>query len=287
MKELFSAQEPQDAAYIYLRDKEKHAKRRLFCESMWQDFHSLADSGFVDEIGNKFQQRFWEMYLGCTLLKLGFQCRSADSGPDVEVFDGDTSLWVEAIAPTGGNGPDAAYDAPPGVATRVPEDEIILRLRGAVEEKHDKYLGYLENGIVKPGQPYVIAVNGRLIPSSETDDIPSYITKTLYPLGNHYGVINKNTMEIVETGIRHRPVITKRSGAPVYTTVFEDPAYAAISAVIYSRADAYNGPENLGCDFQLLHNPNASNPIPSEWLKVGRESWATETEIKEKDWGAE
>ena len=62
MDDLFSAKCPNDDEYIFLRDKEQHAQRREFVESLWTRFHPLADSGFVDLIANDFQARFWEMY---------------------------------------------------------------------------------------------------------------------------------------------------------------------------------------------------------------------------------
>lgn len=285
MDDLFSAKKPTADEYILLRDKEQHAHRREFVESLWTQFHPLADSGFVDLIADDFQPRFWEMYLACTLLDAGLKLSSADAGPDVRVDTGGTPIWVEAISPSGGDGPDAvpSHDTD-GDACIVPEDLVVLRLRSAIEEKHNAYLRCIKNGVVSPSDAYIIAVNGRRVPFYMTDDQPSYIIKAVFPFGMHTVTLDSNTAEIVSQGFQHRPQIQKRSGSQVDTTVFENDDYAGISAIVYSSADAWNGPDVLGADFQILHNPLATTPIEHGWLKVGLELWATETELARKQW---
>ena len=104
---IFGKQNATDDIYIYLRDKPEHAQRRKFIESLWKRFHPYADSEFVNLIASDFQARFWEMYLACTLLDAGFSLHSRDAGPDIRVNTKGAPIWVEAIAPTAGSGPDA------------------------------------------------------------------------------------------------------------------------------------------------------------------------------------
>jgi len=47
----------------------------------------------------------------------------------------------------------------------------------------------------------------------------------------------------------------------VNTAVFLEPEYAFISAVLHSMVDCINRPDELGGDFQVLHNPIANRPL--------------------------
>ncbi|MDC0294653.1 hypothetical protein OAK98_04580 [Mariniblastus sp.] len=270
---------PTDAVYIALKES-AHESHREFLEGLWQEFEPLADSGFIDLIARNFQQRFWEMYVACTLKKQGLSLESADEGPDLKVTNLELTTWVEAIAPNSGSGDDAVSSGVIDGVAGVDEEGIILRLTGAIAEKHNKYLGYLKNGIVEETEPYVIAVNGYNIPTSETDDWPYYIMKAVYALGNQGGLINTESGEIEYEEIQRKPTITKSSGSSVSTNIFEDEAYKGISAIIYSRSNGGNGPIELGTDFKILINPIASNPIDTNWLEVGKTIIANKTHIK-------
>lgn len=285
MVSLFSSSNGSDATYIAIRDNPKNSDLKQFAEELWTEFEPLGDTGFIKLIAANFEVRFWEMYVACALKRLGNELESADNGPDLKITNLEKTTWVEAIAPNAGTGPDAAYDGPPNSTIGVPSNEIVLRMSHAIDQKHKKYLKYIENGVVDPGDPYVIAINGHLIPcSNSADDFPTYIMKAVWPLGEDYGKIDLKTGEVVESGIRYRPKIVKRSGCSVPTTIFMDPAYEGISAIIYSRANVGNGPTVLGQDFQLLYNPYAKNPMPQGWLKTGSEIWEDDALINRKTW---
>ena len=200
--DLFSSSNPTNPIYTRLRDNPSFAKQKHFCEALWCDFNKLADTEFIQNMGIQFHERFWEMYLGATLLSLGFQMTSADEGPDLQIITKSGPVWVEAVAPNDGSGPDKVYDVH-NATIGVPEDEILLRLRNAIWEKHDKkYKGYISKNTISSDSPYVIAINGYDISHSNDDEHPTYITRALFGIGNQYGVLNMKTGEIVDEGYR-------------------------------------------------------------------------------------
>lgn len=284
MSDLFTVEDATDLAYISLRDEPRHKQYRQSVEDLWVNFRPLADSQFTEAIASDFPRRFWEMYVGCTLLDAGFSVTSKDAGPDARVATDSSPIWVEATAPDAGSGADAVPPEVLGVSHHVPEDQIVLRLRSAIWDKHKAYLRYVEKKILSPKAPYIIAINGSNVPHSKFDDQPSFIVKSVFPFGLHTVTYDRKTTEVVDQGIQHRPVIPKQSGAPVETTVFENPEYSGISAIIYSRVEAWSMPGQMGADFQIIHNPLATNPIEHGWLAVGLELWATETELRSRQW---
>ena len=58
-------------------------------------------------------------------------------GTDVGVMMGETRVWIEAVAPSGGapDNPDRIPDYNFKEATDHPDTEILLRIRAAIQEK--------------------------------------------------------------------------------------------------------------------------------------------------------
>ncbi len=85
------------------------------------------------------------MYLAASLDALGLplvgrvEKRYRKGGPDIEVRD---AIWIEAIAPGAGTTDDrvpevdTSWDAP---ARDVPDRELMLRIRAAIDTKCEKY----------------------------------------------------------------------------------------------------------------------------------------------------
>lgn len=273
---LFYTQiDPSSDAYANLRDAGWNRSNREFAESLWARFAPYADSNFRDEIACAFHQRYWEMYLGFGLLEAGLQLESnRTAGPDFKAVGHEGVVWIEATAPEAGTGADAVPEMVYGQMQKVPDDRIILRLRGAIEEKYRKYHQYLESGQVSERDPYVIAINGRAVPHMESEGHPPKIVKTLYPIGSAFVSFDQQTGEKVDEGFLRRYTIRKISGAEVDTTVFSSPNHAGISAVLYCNSNAGNHPEDpksVGGDFTILYNDNAKNPIQRGFLPAGTE----------------
>jgi hypothetical protein len=176
----------------------------------------------------------------------------------------------------------------PDIAQPIPAEALILRYRNAIEEKFQKLVGYLNNGVVKAADPYVIAVNGRALPHSIYEPPLPRIVQALFPLGDMFVTFDSHTKRLVDSGHHYRPKIEKKNGQPVSTIVFLDPTYDAISAVLFCPSDVWHFPANeaqMGLDFTLIHNPMAKkNPLPYRWLKCGREFWVEGDQLVINDW---
>lgn len=280
--------EATDQLYLRIRDDSDLLFTKTFLEQMWVKFAPFADRNFRSAIAQSFHSRFWEMYLGYALLISGKQLKPVlDAGPDLCVIGLPELLWIEATASSAGKGPDAVPEEQLEVTYQVPSDAMILRLRSAIEEKFQKYKAYRDDGPLSPSQPFVIGINGRGLPSAWTEPELPRIVRAVFPFGNSYVTIDKNTMEKVDEGYTCRVEIIKLSGNPVSTTVFQDPQYAGISAILYCNSDIGNRPPEesaIGLDFSVVHNPLARNSLPYRWLPCGREFWVEEDRLVISDW---
>jgi hypothetical protein len=274
-------------AYINIRDLEKFSEDKEFIEALWQVYRPYADRHFRNDARTHFQERFWEMYLGVTLIKHGFTIDAGNTtGPEFFIKETIPKTWVEAIAPGPGESADAVPEMEYGssVATKVPSEEIILRLRHAIREKYRKYAQYLDANIVAPDESYIIAINSQRIRLGIADPELPFIVKSVFPFGNLVAVWDTQENRIVESYHNFRDGIEKKSGETVSTNVFLDPEYARISTVLYSSIDALNRPKVLGSDFILVHNPLARNPLSLGFFAFVFEYWKDNNELKHKSW---
>lgn len=271
-----------DQKYNIFRDSPDPypTKIRLFMEDLWHKYRPYADRHFRQQMQVDLDSRFWEMYLACTLLENSIPFSSADVGPDIFIEHDNGRTWMEAIAPTSGadSNPDRVPNMKLGVATVVPDDEIVLRYRAAIREKYDnKYHNYLENGVIMPTDAYVIAINSCKIGSAIMETDTPRILKAVFPIGNWQVTIDKKTGIVIDTGYQLRFKIRRVGGAEVRTDLFVNPEYANLSGVLYSHVSVRKIPERMGEDFVFIHNPLATNNrLPHGFLKVGREYIPTE-----------
>lgn len=275
--------EAADETYIACRDSlNPYAiQLRSFMKSLWLKYRPFADNNFKQHMLVDLDARFWEMYLACTLLENSLPLLRRNEGPDICIKHDIGRIWVEAIAPTSGadTNPDRVPNMRPGIATDVPEEQIILRLRAAIREKYEnKYHVYVKKGLVKPTDPYVIAVNScRIGPAIMETDTPR-ILMTVFPIGNRQITIDGRTGIVVADGHQIRYKIRRSGGAEVRTDIFLNPEYSNLSGVIYSHTSvrAYPFDKKMGQDFIFIHNHLATNKLWHGFLKVGREYIATE-----------
>jgi hypothetical protein len=276
----------EDAAYNNIRDGSEEWLRsaKKLIEELWGTYHPHADRHFLVEIRRDFHARFWEMYLACTLINAGHTLTSADAGPDIRIEHASKVIWIEAVTPTAGDPskpdsvPDLASRLGAVVARKVPDEQIILRYRAAIQDKYfDKYYKYAESGIVADDDCYVIAVNGCRIPSARADIHPPRIVRSVLPYGFQQVTLDTASHTIVDSSWTYRPHLTKHSGSLVDTDIFLKPEYNHISAVMFSAVDAANPTASMGADFIVVRNPLALRELPGDLLKAGREYTAERT----------
>ncbi|MBN1325539.1 hypothetical protein JW977_00960 [Candidatus Falkowbacteria bacterium] len=239
-------------------------ERKALFNKLYSIYEPYADTHFSKEVKLNFHQRTWEMYLACVLLDNGIKIASNDKGPDIKILDNKKSIWIECTAPKKGQGRDRVPDLIYGVAQSVPEEEILLRLTGSLDEKFRKYQEYLNKKIINPTDIFVIAVNrGDFAHPDAT--IPA-ILKCLFSVGNLTLPIKPGNKQPGKPFYSRQEALQKRNGSNVPMNFFEDPQRAGISAVIYSKEAVLNHPEKIGEDCILVHNPLAKNPLSEKNL---------------------
>ncbi len=265
-----------DPTYKLVRDSlvPSVIQGKKFAEELWREYEPYADSNFKTALQVDFDSRYWEMYLTVSLIRAGCNIvkrKPNTGGPDILLdYDG-KRIWIEAIAPTGGNPllldsvPTFKPNPLPTVGD-IPENEIVLRMRSAIEEKQRKWASYKSKGIVSDRDRYIVAINMCKIMMAMLDrDIPR-VVRCVYGLGDPVITFNRDTGEQISYEIQFKPEIQKTSGAPISTSIFNDPQYANISALISSRVHVESGVElikdkDMLKDYICVHNRLAQTPI--------------------------
>ncbi|MBG1261071.1 hypothetical protein [Nostoc commune] len=284
MTSFFCDKAAEDNEYNVIRDEPRFSQDKAFIEEMWSEYKQYADRHFLSESRKNFKQRIWEMYLTCSLIAKRFSITSDDKGPDIRILKEGVAIWIEAVAPKAGEKNDAVTKLQDRTTRRVPDDQIKLRYRSAIEEKYNKkYKKYLLDKIIQPNDCYIIAINGSAIPSARREiEIPRIIRSVL-PFGNQTLRINEE-YKVVDRYYQYQDQVSKVSGSSVSTDVFLNNQYDGISAVLYSCVDALNRPQEFGDDFVLLHNPLAKNKLERGFIKLGREYWVENSILEYTNW---
>jgi hypothetical protein len=274
MDDLFS--DPVDNPckdYLVIRDNPKFAKVKESINEMWPKYKNFADKNFQKELSKNFQQRFWEIYLGNTLIENGFKLvkRGNREGPDFHILKSGKDIWIEAVAPNSGMGDDAVpaieefnFDTP------IPEEKIILRFSNAIMEKYKKLLVYTSKGIIKNGDIFIIAMNGRGIQLNMTEDPIPLILKAVYPVGDPIVNIDSLSNEKISENLELRLYIKKSSGTSIPVDTFLNDKFSGISGLLYSNVIFYELHNTPGSEFVLIDNYMAKNHFEKDWLKQGK-----------------
>jgi hypothetical protein len=272
-----------DGKYLAVRDDSRYFEQKSYLEELWQLFSPYADPHFKSELASQFQPRFWEMYLACGFIQLGFELipRRSSYGPDIQIKLNNRNIWIEATAPDAGKGADALilHDSSEAFI-QVPEEQIILRLANSISKKCQKYAEYISSNTISANDAYVIALNGFNIPYAFADDEIPYIVKSVLPFGNLTVTYDFQSEKVIKQFYQYRNHIQKKSKSKVPTTTFQDPAYSFISGVIYSRAELWNLPTTIGDDFLFIHNPIATPGLEKQWFGRGVSFWLEDNQLK-------
>ena len=309
--ERFFAVQGNHPRYENLYSNADYQKIRDFIEEMWKEYWPYADSDFLQKAGNDdFQACYWEMYLGCSILRQNMQIEprekrkerwgSPDQGPDFRIL-APYNFWLEATSVEPGKGQDAVQEPEFGVVRDVPDDEVKLRFLHAIRKKAEKRLDYIKSGRIDPTDCYVVAVNiGKISHVPDLD--PPRIVRAVVGYGLLEVSMNVDSGELSNWRCQHQVQVVKQSSAPVSTRIFLDPeqsdhpdyvGYEGLSAVLSSEMEPFNSCEPwfdhskhmIGDDYCIVRNPRATNPLPHGFLKCGGEYWLNEAgDLKSKLW---
>lgn len=270
---------PCDELYRIIRDENRPEVVELKCymENLWGTYHPYADKDFPKQLARDFDARFWEMYLACTLVHKSYNVIPKEGrarGPDIKIEHASANIWIEAVVPTSGDlrKPDSVTSPRMGVAQEIPDEKITLRYRSVINDKYfDKYFKYVENGIIRNEDCYIIALNGCRIPWAGHGDFePPRIVRSVLPFGWKKVTVDTRLHKIVNSGHHYRSHLRKASGDKVDTDIFLKKEYRHISAVMSSHVNVANPTSNMGDDFIIVNNPLASRKLPDDFPRVGR-----------------
>jgi hypothetical protein len=284
---FFQTTEFAEPIYRRVRDRaESHElKGREFIEEIWLDSAQYLDPDLAERAPSiGLMSAFWEIYLAHALKThhVALVPRNERDpklkGPDL--FAQSPNVWLEAVAATPGDGPDALEWGEPFKCNSVPVDQFVLRLRTAIEAKAAQLKRHVAKGYVKSSHATVIAVSGAMLPYRiEGQPIP-YIVRAVLGVGNLVLEFDRATMESVERSAEYRDEVKKASAASVKTDLFLNDDYSHVSAVLYSPACWVMHPTIPGAEFTVVHNPRATNPLPNGWLELGDEYWLDGSDLR-------
>lgn len=131
-----------DAVFNDIRSRDDLDKVRKMIDHMYRSVSHLLDLNYPQELGCNFYSRYWELYIGYKMMKLGLQLvnRNDSTGPDFCVDMDGVKVWVEAVVPKMGCGVDAVPEIEH--SGWVPTDRILLRITNAMDEKRRQWQGY-------------------------------------------------------------------------------------------------------------------------------------------------
>ena len=264
--DLFSFNgEPKDQTYIDVRDLDikPYPTVRQKCKALWEHFIPLADTKFISQFANHFSGGYWEMLLAQTLREQDFMLASEDDGPDIRTTINDRTVYFEAICPTSGDGDNEVLGLPASdYVQALKQNPITLRLTSAFVNKCRAFQKYLDKGVVAQDDILVIAINGSSIPDIriENRECPE-IVKIAYGIGSYEISKNLHTGKVTGCYLERNFVVSPK-GSQIPTNLFLDLSNRHISAVLYTYQDAFNSG-----GYYLVHNPNATNPLPMGYIK--------------------
>lgn len=265
-------------------DIAQHLQRRFPDSQPAQDhFGNLlaayGDSGLAPhlrrEIKTGDEQKLWacvwEAMLYYHFANLGFQFRtdrvhaSGQDGPDFGLFHDGRTIWVEAVVPKPEGLPSEWLDpSEPGkVSVRtMPSEELLLRWTSVLRDKNCQLKRRVKNKVVKPNEPYVVAINSCMLSHYPVEDhgisqLP-FVVEAVFPIGPMALPLTSEGGLAGDAAHTLRYSIAKPTGVHVPTDNFLKPEYSGISAVIgCSRKHMLDGDPCL----IVVHNPLACNSV--------------------------
>lgn len=264
-KEFFQTGDDCEPCYKNIRDHCSCKLHKQHIEQLWNLYKPhitpTKKKKFLKDAKNQLFQHYWEMYVFCALRARGFDIEIGGSkGPDFQVQIVDKIFWIEAVAPTVGQGDDQVPD--PFKSSTTDLNKIALRFTSALKSKREQYENSLREGLISKNDGYVLAINSFLFYGHVEPyyPFPNFLRGFL-PIGDPVVPFNKKTSSLCKPYIDYEEEIQKSSSSLVRKDNFLDKTYEFNSAVLHSAANYDNYEKPLGFDFSILHNPMATNPL--------------------------
>jgi len=129
-----------DPGYLNIRRVPFVRPAKRYVERLWRVYAPYADRHFREDARKHFLQRYWEMYLAVALKDAGFTpVKLTDKGPEFFIEIDGRRVWVEAIAPGGGQGPDKVSEFPLEEAFNVPTEPVFAARSAEYDDPFAEY----------------------------------------------------------------------------------------------------------------------------------------------------
>jgi hypothetical protein len=221
--------------------------------SKWASSFVDRDGDFVAKFQKSFDTAFWELYLHAVFRSLGFTSDYRHARPDF-VLDGPSGpLIAEAVIASNADGFCPEWDKNDAIANYANFDihqairYTTTRLSGVFRAKFDKYVKEYSKLAHVSGKPYVICIAPFDHPFSFDWALQS-MRRVLY--GADQLIVHQHEESGTKSvmGVSEVHTITKESGEEFPIAYFRDPAYAAVSAVIFSSTATWGKVRALSDD---------------------------------------
>jgi hypothetical protein len=222
----------------------------------WEIKDSKFDKDFCDGRNDHFYPYLWEMLLAHHLKNLGFALSSKDEGPDFKIEYQGQTLWIEATCPS------------PKRTLQRHHDDPLFAYAAALKAKNEKLIthttqngrqkpGYLAKDIVKPHDPYVIALNtSRLELCDNSHPFKHFVLQATLGSTSFHPAPKHPKLYHVESMASHG--------------LFHDPHYKNVSAVL-ATSQGIQTLRGVKPEVIVIHNPYCENKLPLNLLGVDEE----------------
>mmetsp|Transcript_22973 Transcript_22973/g.38694 ORF Transcript_22973/g.38694 Transcript_22973/m.38694 type:complete len:301 (-) Transcript_22973:5941-6843(-) len=274
-----------DQGFVNLRARASLPEQKLhdFAQQLWEAYEPYADHDFRMGFARDVDGRFWEMYLGCLFLEAGYSLlqtseRLTEGGqPDLCILDGERRIWIEAIAPSpGAPGPDGVVGPRPinegGGLAPSPRRQAQLRATSAFLTKSRAIERYIAEGLIADADVRIIAISASRFGLYVTEHPQPLILSALFPFGEEFVTVNRDTGQIVGEGF-HLSLEIQRERGSVPRTAFLDEQFSHVSGVVWSRLSLGNTNREQR-PITYVHNPMALAPNEPGWGPWDREFFA-------------
>lgn len=212
-------------------------------ENVWNVYKDYASPNYQVELlrgGSKLTSLLWEMILGCALLENGLTLQKSDNDnrPDLCLIDKEKKIWIECCVPRFGQESHAGFykvvdnTDDDCTVSWIDNDFGASRYLQGLYEKKIQYSKWLASGIVSVDDIFIIAMNGREVRLSISNNALPDIMLPLYGMGNIGVVIGGS--EDGKVFYEHKKDIAKNDVTKIPTQFFLNEDNAIIDGVIYS-----------------------------------------------------
>ena len=246
-------------------------------ENLWTNYAPYAPPDFQKQFlsdAGKHYSLIWEMFLANKLLENDYDLIPVQSSnaPDLCVEQDGKKIWIECCLPEKGD--VALPDSVPeticdGEFHEVDHNKSVLRCVNVLTAKKQQHLRWLEKGICRPEEAFIIGLNGRNLQLSIRNHSLPQILRPLYAVGDEYATFDPKNPHYSENGYLRQDNVLKASEKEVSTSFFLEEDNAHIDGVLFSTdwIGLYSSSPNY-CFVENIYATNRLSPILDKFCQI-------------------